>query len=231
MKIGILTFHYTSNQGSVLQAYCTFNLIKKYFPDADVEIINLIPATREFYEIIFLKREFPLINISKFRKYKQLRKFVANNLKLSSFSYSDSLKNQIDFINNLNYDYIITGSDTVWFHSKKLKDRIPSIYFLPKQIKAKKIAFAASVDPLNAPQVYYKNKKELKEIFDSFLSITNRDSTTFNLLNELDVKDHTLITDPTLIYNFEEQLKFEKVKEEKLSDQKRIGIGIADRAL
>lgn len=231
MKIGILTFHYTSNQGSVLQAYCTFNLIKKYFPDADVEIINLIPATREFYEIIFLKREFPLINISKFRKYKQLRKFVANNLKLSSFSYSDSLKNQIDFINNLNFDYIITGSDTVWFHSKKLKDRIPSIYFLPKQIKAKKIAFAASVDPLNAPQVYYKNKKELKEIFDSFLSITNRDSTTFNLLNELDVKDHTLITDPTLIYNFEEQLKFEKVKEEKLSDQKRIGIGIADRAL
>ena len=40
MKLGILTFHRTINEGSLLQAYCLQWLIQSYFADSQVEIID-----------------------------------------------------------------------------------------------------------------------------------------------------------------------------------------------
>ena len=42
-KIGILTYFWGTNPGSVLQAYSTLTLLKNKFPEYDVEVINYQP--------------------------------------------------------------------------------------------------------------------------------------------------------------------------------------------
>ena len=231
MKIGILTFHYSSNQGSIMQAFCSYNLLREALPEAQVEIINLVPATRELNEILFLKKKFPIININKFLRYVRLRAFTRKHLVLSKRSYADRLEKQIKFINKQNYDFIITGSDTIWFYSKWLRYRIPTVYFLPADIRAKKIALAASVDPLNNPEVYLQKKEELKNNFQSYDSITVRDQTTDGLLNDLGCSGHQLIADPSLLYDFEKKLSLKRSNNEPVRPIKKIGLGIADKKL
>jgi len=231
MKIGILTFHYTSNQGSVMQALCSYRLLREAVPEAQVEIINLVPAMRELKEVLFLKKSFPLINIPKLLRYVRLRRFTRRQLALSPRSYTDRLGVQIQFINRQKYDCIVTGSDTVWFHSKWLRYRIPSIYFLPEGIHAKKLAFAVSVDPLNCPEVYLSQKDVLQKVFNSFASITVRDSTTGDLLHRLGCDDHRPIADPSLLYDFEDALGLEQSNTAPMRPARRIGLGIADREL
>ena len=231
MKIGILTFHYSSNQGSIMQAFCSCNLLRDAFPEAQVEIINLVPATRELNEVLFLKKRFPIININKFLRYVRLRAFTRKYMTLSKRSYADRLEKQIEFINNQNYDFIITGSDTIWFYSKWLRYKIPTVYFLPPGINAKKIALAASVDPLNNPEVYLQKKEELKSNFQSYDSITVRDQTTDGLLNDLGCSGHQLIADPSLLYDFEKKLSLKRSNNEPVRPIKKIGLGIADKKL
>ncbi len=231
MKIGILTFHYSSNQGSIMQAFCSYNLLREAFPGAQVEIINLVPATRELNEILFLKKKFPIINVNKFLRYVRLRRFPRKHMDLSKRSYADRLEKQVKFINKQNYDFVITGSDTIWFYSKWLRYRIPTVYFLPSKIRAKKIAFAASVDPLNNPEVYLDKKEELKSIFQQYDSITVRDKTTDDLLNDLGCSAHQLIADPSLLYDFEKKLNLQRSNEKAVRPIRKIGLGIADKKL
>jgi len=229
MKIGILTFHYTSNQGSVMQAFSLYHYLKENYPAHEVQIIDLIPITRELYELIFAKKKFPFIDIHKFIKYIRLRSFVKQNFNRTQRVYYGKLKNQVDFINRQNYDLVITGSDTVWFKSIKLRNQIPNIYFLPNEIRAKKISYAASVDPLNDEKIYFNNKEILKNIFQSYELITVRDKVTNQLLSKLGIESQMVI-DPTLLYDFEKKLNL-KVNNKGKKIIKTIGIGIIDKTL
>jgi len=231
MNIGILTFHYSSNQGSIMQAFCSYNLLREAIPEAQVEIINLVPATRELNEILFIRKKFPYINVNKFFRYMRLRKFTRKHMALSKRSYTDRLEKQVEFINKQNYNFVITGSDTIWFYSKWLRYRIPTVYFLPPNITAKKIAFAASVDPLNHPEVYLQKKEEMKGIFQQYDSITVRDTTTDGLLNDLDCAGHQLIADPSLLYDFEKKLNLKRSNYKPIRPIRKIGLGIADKKL
>ena len=40
MKIGILTFHQSVNNGAVMQAYSLSKRLKREYPDDEIEIIN-----------------------------------------------------------------------------------------------------------------------------------------------------------------------------------------------
>ena len=121
MKIGILTFHYSINQGSVMQAFCVQNILKEQYPGSEVSIINLVPLMREKHELRFFNKEYPFVSFSKFRKYKSIRRFVKIYLDLSVRSYHNTLYKQIEFINRQKFDLIFTGSDTVWFKLNKIE--------------------------------------------------------------------------------------------------------------
>ena len=203
MRIGILTFHYTINPGSVLQAYCLQKILMRKHPNAVVEIINLIPYNRELNELISLRRRIPFIDYESILKYVSIRKFVNDNLILSKKALHRNIDKQIDFINSLNYDYIITGSDTVFMYSPKLDNMLPSIYYLPKGVKSNKISFAASLDPLKDRYVFKKNKSILKSIFDEYSIVTVRDTITYEILNDIGVNNIKYIADPTILYDFE----------------------------
>lgn len=231
MKIGILTFHYTINQGSVIQAYSVQNLLQEQFPDAKVEVINLVPFMREKYELQFYNKKFPFISLQKIKKYRSIRKFVKRYLNLSPRVHYNSLDRQIAYINKQNYDIIFTGSDTVWFDSKKLNNQIPNIYFLPNELKAKKISIAASLDPILDERAYTRKSEKLKSIFNSYELITVRDNKSHELISKLSDKKIEIIADPTILFDFEKKLKF-KINNNPITETKKtIAIGITDKKL
>jgi len=213
MKIGILTFHSSINTGSILQAFCVYNILKTNFPNSHVEIINLIPLNREISEWRFIKLKPPFIKLKAINKYFSSRSFIAKNIKLSKRVYYTNLNKQIEYINKQNYDFIITGSDTVWMHSVKFKWQLPTIYYLHQSMDAKKISIAASIDPLIDKAPFLMQKDSLKAIFDSYSLLTVRDSITENMLNKIGVEKSERIADPTFLYDFEKHLNIKSNKD------------------
>jgi len=207
MKIGVLTFHYMVNIGSVLQAYCVYKLLKHKYPKAQIEIINLVPQKRGNSQKLFFKKKPPFFSLKEYLYYKSYRKFLEANIPLSPYNSSDNLSAQIEFINKQKYDYIFTGSDTVWMDSDKLDHLLPHIYYLPNQIRAKKISIAASVDPLKNNSNFLIKQSQIVEMLNDYETITVRDSTTFSLFRSLGIHNIIKIADPTLLYNFESDLR------------------------
>lgn len=116
MKTGILTFHETTNYGSLLQAYALYKVLRDKGIDCDIidyqceEIIK-----REFkYETITrwsVKNILKYILFSKrsVKKHNDLLDFLRRNVTLS-LGYG---KENISDSNNI-YDCYIVGSDIVW---------------------------------------------------------------------------------------------------------------------
>lgn len=230
MKIGILTFHYSINIGSVLQAYCVYKLFKQGLPQSQVEIINLVPYNRELNEWNFIGRKSPFIKLNSIKRYAAIRHFIKYNTELSKRAYYRNLSSQIKFINKQGYDYVVTGSDTVWMHSSKLGGMLPTIYFLPTQIEAKKMSVAASVDPLVDTKPYYDNKEELKNVFDNYSIISVRDKLTENLLRQIGIAKVSQIADPTIIHDFETDFKIPTNKVDRIN-KKRVLVWASDKEL
>jgi hypothetical protein len=201
------------NQGSILQAYCVFKLLQERFPNSEIEIIDLIPKNRGNGEKKFFKKSIPFIRFDYLARFISMRKFLKNRVKFSPNCDSMDLGSQIAFINEQNYDIVFTGSDTVWMDSEKLNHILPHIYFLPKGIKTKKNAIAASLDPLKDESRFYHKRIELSENLSEFDNILVRDNITFQLINSIIPNKARQISDPTILYPFEENLNIRKNKE------------------
>ncbi len=181
MKIGILTHHYVSNPGAVLQAYAQAKLLSKAFNEK-VEIIDI-----RFYEV----------------KNKKYKKFINNLLPLSSKSLiSTNYKECLKFI--ADYDIVIIGSDEVWKieHGWRSKP-FPNIHWLNPDLKCRKIALAASANRLNYKKVGPMQFKQMKTLLESFDFIGARDQHTMRFLGTMGI-DSVKICDPTIAYDFTE---------------------------
>ncbi|UJP64908.1 polysaccharide pyruvyl transferase family protein [Mongoliitalea daihaiensis] len=230
MKVGILTFHYMINQGSVLQAYCVYQLLKEKFPSATIEIIDLVPKSRGENEKKYKRKRPPFFNFSSFEKYTSVRKFLSKRCKFSPFSGAENINDQINFINSLNYDIIFTGSDTVWMDSEKLHNVLPHIYFLPNQIKAKKCSIAASLDPLKSLDNYKSKAIEIKATLKDYEHILVRDFITEGVLRGIGVRNISQISDPTILYPFEKNLKLKTNKNQRVSKNK-VHVSFGDKTM
>jgi len=228
MKIGILTFHYMINQGSVLQAYCVYNILKEKYPSAEVEIIDLIPKNRGDNEKNYKKNSPPFIRFDALARFRSMGRFWNKRVRFSPKNESMQLSEQIKFINDQGYDAIFTGSDTVWMDSDKFDHVLPHIYFLPTGIKAKKYAIAASADPLKDIEPYIKKSDELRETLTGFESVLLRDKLTFELMEKLEIPNIKQICDPTLLFPFEKSLKI-RVEKDKPIEKKKIHIHLGNK--
>ena len=215
MKIGILTFHREINDGSLLQTYCLYRLLKVWFRHAEVEIIDYNPTyvkkkTRCIGKIGF----FPFIKFNKKRfikKYHQ-HQFLKNNLKLSPKAIkSDEHQLAIKEISDLGYDAIFVGSDTVWDTRKNGGGPpAPNIYFLPGLHNIKKISFAASMDKGYPYMVNQDTWNYLIECINDFNFISVRDEDTLKKLVSSGLsKDRiSFMPDPTILYDFSNIMKY-----------------------
>ena len=188
-KIGILTFHWATNYGAVLQAFATARFLEEAGYEA--EIINYRPR------IALLKQAFRRIKakdkLSKKREG-EIEKFRRAHLPLSSKEYKNfrALSRIKD-----GYSALISGSDQVWNESFTLRGELrPTLsYFLPFGGECKRIAYAVS---FGSDTVSFEYKKVVGEVIRGFDAVSVRENTGLSILSEMGVTA-VRVPDPTAL--------------------------------
>lgn len=200
MKIGILTFHWGTNYGGVLQAYALQTFLKN--KGFEVEIINYAPHTfrDSFFKCFYSKNPFTIIdNLKNYRKERNIAKFRKKYLNVTERYYTPE-----QLIENPPLmDIYITGSDQVW-NPYGLKSN-KKIYFLPFGTENSiKIAYATSFGVTQYPDNLLK---ELKPLLEQFNAISVREKSGIEILQKAGFDKSVLMPDPTLLLSKNEYAK------------------------
>lgn len=185
-QIRILTIHFGTNHGSVLQSYALSEYLNSLGHDA--KIIDYVPERYKIWNSLLLKKRskyplpvilayYPLALLKSMRVRRLFERFLNKNLRLTErYSTSSELK-----LNPPKADVYITGSDQVWNNDYNGNDDFS--YFLDfADDSSKRVAYAASFgkESINEQEYIQKAKTLLK----SFDDISVRETDACNLLNE-----------------------------------------------
>lgn len=199
MKIGIITFHWATNYGAILQAYCLQEHLSA--KGHDVEIINYKPKRYDFSWKKYLQNPLLLRNIRKDsfqnKKEKLLISFRNQYLHQTKryFRVSDIVDDAKD------YDILISGSDQVlnpWFTMNGEDGHSSAAYYLlfgqKRTIKlGYSISFGHTTYPNNAIPL-------ATDWIKNFNAIGYRENTGKDILNQLSYKGGAELTpDPTIL--------------------------------
>lgn len=196
MKIGILTFHQSVNNGAVMQAYSLSKRLKKEYPEHTVEIIDYRrKSVNKAYSYSFfsylkspslavmIKRVVKLLmDPQMLKRMKQRTKVYGDCLHKLPLSkktiVSDDSEELYDYIEN-NYDIIVVGSDAVWNYVTR---GFPNVYFPSSDLKVKKLSYAASCYGMDFLNIQEFERKEIYKVLSGFEFIGVRDEATENLV-------------------------------------------------
>lgn len=192
MKIGILTFHQSVNNGAVMQAYSLSKRLKVEYPDCDVEIIDYRRESvnraysysySDYFKTpsvkVLVKRAVKLVLDPCLLKRLQYRTKVFDKclykLPLSEKTIiSDDTKELYEYIEK-NYDIVVVGSDAVWNYVTR---GFPNAYFPDSRLKAKKLSYAASCYGMDYLLIPETEKSEICKVLEKFDFIGVRDEAT-----------------------------------------------------
>lgn len=200
MKIGILTFHWGTNYGGVLQSFALQTFLKN--KGFDVEVINYAPHTfrDSLFKCFYSKNPFAIIdNLKNYWKEKNIAKFRKKHLDVTERYYTPE-----QLIENPPLmDVYISGSDQVW-NPYGLKSN-KKIYFLPFGSKDSiKIAYATSFGVTQYPSNLLE---ELKPLLEKFNAISVRENSGIEILKKAGIEKSVLMPDPTLLLNKDDYAK------------------------
>ena len=218
-KVGILTFSYSSNGGSVMQAYALQKTISS-FDGYDASIINY-SKTRYGKPIlgktIFTK---PISSWTPRKIISWCTSIVAHPFKMSKFEkffdkyYNNFSKNsysreELVALNDV-YDKFVVGSDQVWNFGSPQVDE--SHFFDFVNDDSKKIAYAASFGQKNVPD---EKRETAAELISKFSAISVREANGVNIVSDLTSRDATFVLDPSLLLSRDEYHKLSKAPKKK----------------
>lgn len=204
-KVGILTFSYSSNPGSVLQAYALQQTISEW-DGCDATIINYQKNSADkpvLFKNVFhlpLKQWRPriiadwLIRMVAFPwRMKKYEKFFKEYY--SGFAERPYSREELSAIQD-NYDKFVVGSDQVWnFDSVN----VDNTYFLDfVNDDSKKISYAAS---FGQSKIFKEKRDELIRLIGAFSAISVREESGVDIVSDLIGKKASLVLDPSLIYS------------------------------
>ena len=202
-KIGILTYLYAVNHGSLHQANSILRYCQNSYPDYDVRFINLAPRRGVLKELRnnLVNRRFISGVLIVFRFYRELTRFPY----FGKLLITDNLKKSVRYIEDLKLDIVIVGSDTVWENRMKRKGYAsppPNIYFYSEYQYSKCVSFSASSDR-SLPEYWTKATREIiAHQLRKFHWISVRDAFTKELLEAWDDSlKINLVGDPTFLVN------------------------------
>lgn len=196
MKIAILTFHWATNYGAVLQAYALQHYLTQL--GNEVEIINYYPSKykKSYFNALITKRinkiHKRLIEVKKEKKIDSFRK---KHLNITEYFNSSNKLNSISD----NYDCFICGSDQIWNPSflqygEKGKTYVYFLDFVSEnKIKA---SYAGSFGVTEYPDTFCD---ELKKKFQRFDCISVRENSGRKIINNLGISDVEIVPDPTIL--------------------------------
>lgn len=200
MRIGLITFHDTTNFGSLLQTYGLYKCIKDNGYDIDIidyqceaiikrELIHKCPLSINPKHTI---GNF-ILQYHHHRKLSALRQFLHTNTSLSSTCHKQDVKNVAEI-----YDKLVIGSDIVWGMDVIERD---TSYFLDFASKGcKKTAFSSSIgNPWNAT-----DKKTIAPLLRQFDYIAVREDESAEWVRELTGSKPDVVCDPTMLLHTQE---------------------------
>jgi polysaccharide pyruvyl transferase WcaK-like protein len=208
-RIGLLTYHRSVNDGSVMQAWCLYKILEHALPGTQIEIIDYIPESlhHRHVRLAFYGGRPPFINPRYVWSYHNQQAFLRRECRYSSQRIvSDDLGQAQYFIERLGYRAVVIGSDTCW--ELERQPRPPNIYFRPINT-VPTFAFAASADPVPGPGSPWYGKADIKRTLDRFEIITVRDEATRNFVQRSGIASDRIgfMPDPTLLYDFSDHLQ------------------------
>lgn len=215
--VGIITYHYLNNYGTMLQALALQHKIKLLGYDSqliDYRFQELQKRRRDILKIR-LKRFF--IYTKEFHKYYTKYKNISNEkLKKDKFDHfykkyivtsPNSYNSLEDLMNELpKYDVYLVGSDQTWNPNV---GNSPKAFFLPFAPKDKvRASYAPSVG-VN----FFNNiqKKEMKERLENVDFLSCRENIGSKLIHEITGRSVKTVLDPTLLLSREEWASFESL--------------------
>ncbi|MBQ4516642.1 MAG: polysaccharide pyruvyl transferase family protein [Clostridia bacterium] len=196
MRIGIMTFHWATNYGAVLQAYALSKALEN--KGHEVTIIDYYPEKykKKWTKVFFTYHPERIpASIKQLKKEKEIKTFRDEYLKKTKyFSSAKELKQYV-----FDYDCYICGSDQIWNPSfVRYGDQgITLSYFLdfiPNG--AKKISYAASFGVKEYPEDL---KNKIKDQLVLFNAISVREETGLGILKDINICDAQLVPDPTIL--------------------------------
>ena len=214
-KIGILTFHNTSNYGALLQVFALQKKIEQL--NGNCEIINYHCDSIEKREHAkFPKLEKDILKFIKdvvvfFRNYKKRnanRKFSNKYLTISEKEY---YRNTIAESNNI-YDKFLVGSDMVWELGITGGD---TTFYLDFADENKRYSYAAS---LGVEKIEDKYIETCKNNLSKFKHVSVRENQAKDYISTLISNKIYVDADPTLLHAGSFWEKYEEIPK-KISDK------------
>lgn len=197
MNIGILTFHWATNYGAVLQTYA----LQSYLTSIghNVKIINYKPRKfdKSFFRFLWYREFIHLSNYIKTQK-------TENALKV----FRDNYLNQTNRINTCShisemafqFDMIISGSDQVanpaFLMNGEGNGTISPAYFLGFSYEGKRIGYALSFGCVDYPEVA---RKIASNYISAFTRISVRETSGINIVKSMGRDDAAIAPDPTIL--------------------------------
>lgn len=194
MKIGLLTYHHSTNNGAMLQAYATARALREL--GHDVQFLDIRQPEKHHTGVIGL-----LANIINCKRDFRIKKFKSNFYPpLSRRYYSvDELRN-----NPPKVDCLMVGSDQVW--NPHISKEMAMAYFLDFGSESlKRIAYASSFgqDQWMGDESF---TADVQKALNQFNALSAREMTGVNILKETYGKNSTLVVDPTMLFSKYEEL-------------------------
>lgn len=194
MKIGLLTYHHTTNFGSLLQTYGLYKAVCDL--GVDCEIIDYRNAAVEKRETpLRLKncrtiKEFAryiLLEPPKRKKEKFFDEFLKKNFKISTCTY---YADNVSFSGD-KYDTFLVGSDLVWDFFINGHDYTYMLDFVADE--KTKVAYASSVGSV------WEEKERVTKQLNRFSRIGTRENLISDTLNDWLDKKTDFVCDPTML--------------------------------
>lgn len=194
-RIGILTFWQAVNAGAFLQKYALQKTVQK-ITQGEVSVVR--------YPSRFRLNEFR----SRFHGSRGIRRVTSL---LEAIAYWQQTRSDCTYTKSMlrpwdrqwsEFDTVVVGSDEVWNTENWFSGFCP-LLFGEGVVGPRKIAYAPSFGEVSDVS---KLPPGIGQLLGDFRHVSVRDANAQNLVAQLIGKVPTLVLDPTLIYDFEDEL-------------------------
>lgn len=199
-KIGILTFHASHNNGSMLQAFALQNVLtEKFYLNAEIinfsnlaqqEMYSVLPKIKSLKSFVKFLLLLPMYSSMK-KHYLQYESFMNELLKLSGPKFDEHNISK-ELLNH--YSSIVVGSDQIW--NVKAKDA-DDLYYLNLELSVPKSGYAISFGA-NNPFVLSKGAGYVNFV-NSFVELTVRENNAKKWIEQNTMQKVDICLDPTLL--------------------------------
>lgn len=194
MKIGLLTYHNSTNYGAVMQCYATCRALKEL--GHEVEIINFCQdekkSSRSFIFYFKMKNFFRFMD----ERYPKLTESIDN---------IEILKKRV-----MNYDCLMVGSDQVW-NPQIARDKLEAYFLSFGSEGMRRVSYASSFGIGEWPEDKDDLVPVIKQNLSRFNAISVREDTGRQIIADKFGLNSKVVLDPTLLHRGYTELSGEVV--------------------